>query len=183
MSLFELIFKPVEKFISTESIIIVPGGVLGYLPFDALIATPVEDYQEFGSFDYLINKYNISYSYSATLLNEMSKGNHKQSPFIAFAPVYHGDTLNVSRSNDPWRAVLGQLRFNVQEAKDIHEMMGGQIFLDSLATEEQFMKVASKAGILHLATHGKSNDQSRRVFLPSLLPNKCMIALKMSCYL
>lgn len=157
--LYQLIFEPIADKIATNSLIIVPGGTLGYLPFDALLSEPTEFYNNFESFKFLINKYSISYSYSATLLDEMKKGHHRKSPFIAFAPVYYGDTLNVSRSNDPWRAVLGQLRFNVQEATQIHEMMGGQLFLDSMATEENFMKYAPKAGILHLATHGKSNDQ------------------------
>ena len=136
-----------------------PGGVLGYLPFDALLATPTDQFNDFDNFDYLINRYSISYTFSATLLEEMMSGHHRKKPFVAFAPAYHGDTLNVSRSDDPWRAVLGQLRFNKMEATQIHQMMGGQIYLDSMATEEQFMKVAPKAGILHLATHGKSNDR------------------------
>ena len=157
--LYQLIFEPIESKIKTKALVVVPGGVLGYLPFDALLSKPTESYNDFDHFDYLINQYSISYTYSATLLDEMSSGRHLKKPFIAFAPIYHGDTLNVSRSDDPWRTVLGQLRFNVQEATRIHELMGGQIYLDSLATEEKFMEVASKAGILHLATHGKSNDR------------------------
>ncbi len=157
--LYQLIFEPIEPKLKTESLVIVPGGVLGYLPFDALLASATEEYHDFDNFDYLINKYSISYSYSATLLDEMMRGHHRKKPFIAFAPVYFGDTLNVNRSNDPWRAVLGQLRFNVQEAQSIHALMGGEIYLDSLATEAMFVKKAPQAGILHLATHGKSNDR------------------------
>ncbi|HFA48013.1 MAG TPA: tetratricopeptide repeat protein [Bacteroidetes bacterium] len=157
--LYQLIFEPVEKSISTDALIIVPGGVLGYLPFDALLASPTENYNDFDNLDYLINKYKISYSYSATLLEEMKKGKRKSSPLIAFAPAYFGDTLNVNRSNNPWRAVLGQLRFNAQEAIKIHEIMGGELYLDSMATEAKFMERAPYAGILHLATHGKANDR------------------------
>ncbi len=157
--LYQLLFEPIESKLGTESLVIVPGGVLGYLPFDALLATATEEYHDFDNFDYLINKYSISYSYSATLLDEMMRGHHKKKPLIAFAPEYYGDTLNVNRSDDPWRAVLGQLRFNVQEAQSIHTLMGGEIYIDSFATEEMFMKKAPQAGILHLATHGKSNDR------------------------
>lgn len=157
--LFQLIFDPLEEYINSSSLIIVPGGVLGYLPFDALLSSPAEEYNDFDNFDFLIRNYSISYSYSTTLLAEMASGRHKKKPFIAFAPTYYGDTLNVTRSNDPWRAVLGRLHFNIQEATMIHEMMGGKLFKDSLATEEQFVKVAPSAGILHLATHGKSNDR------------------------
>ena len=157
--LYQLLFEPLVQKIKTSALVIIPGGTLGYLPFDALLSSQPEAYNDFDSFDYLIKKYSISYSYSATLLDEMKKGNHLTEPFMAFAPIYFGDTLNVSRSNDPWRAVLAQLRFNIQEALEIHKMMGGEIFLANAATEENFVKNASRAGILHLATHGKSNDR------------------------
>ncbi len=157
--LYQLIFEPLAEKIKTSALVIVPGGTLGYLPFDALLSQPTEAYNDFDSFEYLIKKYSISYSYSATLLDEMKKGHHLKTPFMAFAPIYFGDTLAVSRSDDPWRAVLAQLRFNIQEALEIHEMMGGEIFLANSATEENFTENASRAGILHLATHGKSNDR------------------------
>lgn len=157
--LYQLLFEPVRDELKTESLVIIPGGMLGYLPFDALLATPTEDYSDFDNHDYLIRHFQISYSYSASLLQQMMEGEHRSKPFVAFAPSYFGDTLNVSRSNDPWQAVLGQLRFNEWEAREIHKLMGGEIYLDGDATEEKFLERASDAGILHLATHGKSNDR------------------------
>jgi LPXTG-motif cell wall-anchored protein len=157
--LYQLIFEPIREHVKTNDIIIVPGGVLGYLPFDALLSTLPENYNSFSTHDYFIRQYQVSYSYSATLLAQMKEGNHLEKPFVAFAPTYFGDTLNVNRSDDPWRTVLGQLRYNVQEVLNIQEIMGGKVFLDSMATEENFLKEAPRAGILHLATHGKSNDR------------------------
>ena len=157
--LYQLLIQPVIDKLNTNSLVIVPGGTLGYLPFDALLVSQPMHYGDFDSHDYLIKHFQISYTYSATLLEEMSQGNHKRRPLIAFAPSYFGDTLNVTRSNDPWRAVLGKLRFNVQEATAIHDMMGGELYLDSMANEATFMERAPHAGILHLATHGKANDR------------------------
>jgi len=49
---------------------IIPDGVLGYLPFDALLTNKKDT--TFKAFPYLIHQYEINYSYSATLLQEMS---------------------------------------------------------------------------------------------------------------
>lgn len=157
--LYQLLFEPIRESVQTKSLIIVPGGMLGYLPFDALLTSAPDDYNQFNTHDYFIRDYQVSYSYSATLLEDMIKGKHNTTPFIAFAPAYYGDTLNVNRSDDPWRTVLGQLKYNQKEILDIQAIMGGKVFLDSMATEKMFLKEAPNAGILHLATHGKSNDR------------------------
>ncbi len=157
--LYQLIFEPVRPALRNQQLIIVPGGVLGYLPFDALLATPSNRNEDFYGHDYLIRHFQFSYSFSATLLKEMMerRSNWKQGGFMAFAPSYSGDSLTIR--SDPWRAVLGRLQFNVPEALAIREIMGGRVFLDTMATEENFRKFAPKAGILHLAAHGKANDE------------------------
>ncbi|MFQ5446967.1 MAG: CHAT domain-containing protein [Saprospiraceae bacterium] len=155
--LYELIFKPLEPSIGTNRLVIIPGGVLGYLPFEALLTTPAADYNRFDNLEYLLKKYQISYCYSATLLQEVRRKKSRDHRFIAFAPTYGGDTLNVR--SDPWQAILGSLKYNQREVQGIHHIMGGDIYLNASATESQFRKSAPQADILHLATHGKSNDQ------------------------
>lgn len=158
--LYQLIFEPVRSHLVGNQIVILPGGVLGYLPFDALLTTAPEDYRGFDTHDYLINQYQLSYSYSATLHKEMvsRKTGWKQGGFVGFAPAYGGDSLNMRR-NDPWRAVLGNLKFNKAEVVNIQQIMGGKVYLDSAATEDNFLQAAPNAGILHLAVHAKSNDE------------------------
>ena len=157
--LYQLIFEPVRPALRNRELIIIPGGILGYLPFDALLASPASRYDDFYGHDYLIRDFQFSYSYSATLLNEMTehRSNWKRGGFMAFAPIYSGDSLTIR--SDPWRAVLGRLQFNEPEALAIRDIMGGRVFLDSMATEENFRKYAPQAGILHLAVHGKANDE------------------------
>ncbi|MBI1224159.1 MAG: tetratricopeptide repeat protein [Bacteroidetes bacterium] len=158
--LYQLIFEPIKSKLSGNQVVILPGGVLGYLPFDALLATAPEDDGNFDTHDYLIKHYQFSYSYSASLHKEMVNRSvgWKQGGFVGFAPSYGGDSLNL-RSNDPWRAVLGNLKFNEPEVINIQKIMGGRAFLDSTATERNFLNEAPKAGILHLAVHAKSNDE------------------------
>lgn len=158
--LHELLFAPIRPYLTGNQVVILPGGVLGYLPFDALLASSSEDYDRFDTNDYLINQFQFSYSYSATLHKEMvsRSSNWKKGGFVGFAPSYGGDSLNM-RSNDPWRAVLGNLKYNKTEVLAIQKIIGGKSFLDSSATEQNFNAAAPDAGILHLAVHAKSNDE------------------------
>ena len=155
--LFQLIFEPVQPFIHTKRLVIIPGGVLGYLPFEALLTAPATDYNRFDTQDFLLKKYQISYCYSGTLLQDVQRKTSRGKRFIAFAPSYGGDTLDIR--SDPWQAVLGSLTYNRKEVEAIQRIMGGKVFLDEQATESQFIKSAFDADILHLATHGNANDQ------------------------
>ncbi|MEK7254938.1 MAG: tetratricopeptide repeat protein, partial [Bacteroidota bacterium] len=123
--LWQLIFEPVQQFLKTDKLVIVPGGVLGYLPFEALLAKQPAHYAEFDSHPYLILNYQISYTYSATLLQEMQEQEKRTGSggFLAFAPSYSGDTLDLR--SDPWRAVLGRLQYNEWEAQTIGKIMQG----------------------------------------------------------
>lgn len=158
--LYQLLFEPIRPLLTGNQVVILPGGVLGYLPFDALLASAPEVNDNYDTHDYLLRHYQFSYSYSATLHKEMlgrSTGWEKGG-FVGFAPSYGGDSLNL-RSNDPWRAVLGNLTYNKPEVQQIQRIMGGTAYLDSAATEHRFLETAPNAGILHLAVHAKSNDE------------------------
>jgi CHAT domain-containing protein/Tfp pilus assembly protein PilF len=157
--LYQLIFEPLLPSLKNRELVIIPGGVLGYLPFDALLASPASNYEDFYGHNYLVRDFQFSYANSATLLDEMSghNSNWKRGGLMAFAPLYTGDSLTIR--SDPWRAVLGKLQYNEAEALAIRDLMGGKVFLDSTATEENFRINAPKAGILHLAVHGKANDE------------------------
>ena len=79
-------FKGIDK------LIIVPDGVLGYLPFDALLKNRTDT--TFKALPYLIKAYEISYSYSVTLLQEMSvKKNQPSKTFLGFAPEFQHELI------------------------------------------------------------------------------------------
>ncbi len=152
--LYESIFKPIEKEISGSDVLIIPGGILGYLPFDALLYSAPEDFNNFDSYDFLIKKYNFSYSYSASFSIEAKKAKRKSGRFVAFAPVYFSQQQAKGRRQD----TLSPLIFNIQEVRQVHALMKGDIFVGPSATSENFLQTAPSAKILHLAAHGKAND-------------------------
>ncbi|RMG80295.1 MAG: CHAT domain-containing protein, partial [Bacteroidetes bacterium] len=139
---------------------IVPGGILGYLPFEALLTQAPETAGNYQTHPYLIKAFNISYNYSAVLLRDkmLSTTAAPTNDFLGMAPRFD-DVVNVQPAGSRTYE-LGALNYNIPEVKNIYALMGGTVFLDSLATEANFRENAGRYNIIHLATHGKANDES-----------------------
>ncbi len=109
-ALYCLLIQPIEDLIfdpfgsELQQLVVLPSGVLHYLPFETLIRTPPKaNALAFHQLEYLIKKYNIQYHYSATLYHQyLQKGKQKNSllspmsntetsDFIGFAPIYTSD--------------------------------------------------------------------------------------------
>ncbi|MCB0654071.1 MAG: tetratricopeptide repeat protein [Saprospiraceae bacterium] len=142
-----------------ERLIVVPDGVLGYLPFDVLLTQRPDDLENLKTYPYLLKEHQVSYAYSATLLEEMRNKKHKATKsFFAMAPSFPGEPI-ASRNITDIRRSLGKLRFNKEEVEDIRQLIGGDIITGEQATLASFLKNAGKYRILHLSTHGKADDR------------------------
>ncbi len=162
--LYQQLLAPLkEKVTLTKELVIIPDGVLGYLPFDLLISELPTTNTNFQNHAYLIKDYQISYAYSATLLEEMSKKKHQihTNDFLAFAPKFEDSKQLATHSNRlvDIRSSLGPLKFNIREVEALQNLLGGKILKHQVATKANFIKEASNYNILHLATHGKANDK------------------------
>jgi tetratricopeptide (TPR) repeat protein len=141
--LYQKLFAPVEQWLPKQ-VIIVPDGPLGYVPFDALLSSKPEDPLDFKSYPYLLNKYQFSYTYSATLLKEMRDKKHHQEPvkeFAAFAPFYNGDTTLLAgmyQYDDLMRKDLQPLAYSGPEVAAASKLMRGETIAGPAATEERF---------------------------------------------
>jgi len=154
--LYQKLIEPLD--IINTRLIIVPDGVIGYLPFDALLTDSLTPHQKFNTYPYLLKKHQISYTYSVTLLQEMQQralmGNKK---LLAFAPNFeaiNNEDLAQQRGNG-----LAPLRYNLAEATLAQKLMGGKLFKGTYATKHNFVEYAPAYSILHLSTHGKANDK------------------------
>lgn len=88
--LHQILLNQMSKLIASRtSLVIIPHQSLYKLPFDALIS------DEAGQ-KYLIQDFDISYHYSATLFQRCmkNKGKRNKYSFIGFAPVFGKDNLN-----------------------------------------------------------------------------------------
>ncbi len=163
--LHEKLIRPLSILL-TKEVILVPDGVLGYVPFDVLISEKPKDATKFITHRYFGKDHIISYNYSATLWEEMQNKKHKTEPtknFVGFAPYYNGDTTLLSQvfANDlTMRKGLDSLKYSGEEVLKAQKLMGGESVLAQKATKKTFEETVGNYRIIHLATHGKANDKT-----------------------
>jgi len=150
-----------------QKIRIIPDGILGFIPFEALISKPVQDPENYHVMPFIIKEHEVSYAYSAQLLMEVSgKTGKKKHSFIGFAPDYGKDAMQLAalradRRMDSTRFnQLSLLTYNKPEVEELSSMMGGKAYLGEKASEEIFKQVATRAGIIHMAMHTLLDDRN-----------------------
>ena len=169
--LYAQIFQPLEAYNLPDKLIIIPDGMLAYVPFDILLSRPPIDNVGWKKQNYLLNKYLISYLYSAPLLKRQHLKASATQEFIGFAPKFESEMLSATVS---WREELqgnmGPLTHNIPEVKDIQQIIGGRLLLEDDANERNFYTYAPQSRIIHISSHAKVNDShplySRIYFQP-----------------
>ena len=136
--LYKRLFQPIEGSIGKHSLIIVPHGVLHYVPMNAL-----NDGQS-----YIIDRYSISMMPSASALKYLRK-----------RKAGKGGGVLIFGNPDLGDAKL-DLSYAEQEARDIAGIRPrSKVFIRKEATEEALRKYGSDYTYLHFATHGQFNPE------------------------
>ena len=168
--------EPIKLHLKNKSIIIIPDGKSGYIPFEALLTSyPQSKRMDFRTLNYLILDNPISYAYSSTILFEKRNKSHlfHKNRLIAFAPDYSNMEENASQDSIVSR--LLPIPGVTAEVNAISKYFKGKILTGEEATEESFKRYAPEYDILHLAMHTLINDKnpiySKLVFTPTSLPN------------
>ena len=160
---YDLLLKSVVEQLdkSVDELIIIPDGVLAYIPFDVLLTNSTQSSPSNMPIitDYLIHKYSIGYDYSATLLvkNTQREICSFKSDFIAFAPSFHGK-IAMHRSCDG--SELSQLKCNQEEVEKIGTILNGQINIGQQASTINFKNLNEDHNIIHLATHACADTEN-----------------------
>jgi len=156
-----------------NKLIVVADGLLGYIPFEALLMSLPTGEEEEGNYkllDYLINKYEVNYSYSTALLMENVAHKHaylKKPKLVAFAASYPEANKRLEKVPDSrtyyhreLRRAMADLPSTRAEVKSLEELFpNGEFFYGNEATEAQFNAHAMNGDILHLAMHGNLNPK------------------------
>ena len=140
-SLRRILIEPVEQsgwLRGVTSLIIVPHGILNYLPYAALVRSAGADER------FLVDDYVLSYLPSASAASSGVRNNEETEHLLALAPV---------RSN---------LRYAAGEARAIAAAFGsnGKAMIGREATETSFRRTAGRYDIIHFATHGFFNKEN-----------------------
>ncbi|MCH7409476.1 CHAT domain-containing protein [Belliella sp. DSM 111904] len=161
--IYNVLLEPILKRQNVENIIIIPDGDLAVLPFEVLISEPVSKDLSLKNLPYLIKKHQISYHYSAFLLknDKVPKKSRDNVNFLGLAPSYDDFTKNIKRnSNEVTRASFTPLPNNAAEVNEISVGFNSTILLALDAQESKFKEYATKADIIHLATHSQINNDN-----------------------
>jgi CHAT domain-containing protein/Tfp pilus assembly protein PilF len=162
---FDLLINPVISHIQGKRLVIVPDGMLSYIPFELLL-TSGEGLHEnnYKTLPYLLRDFTISYSFSVTLWKEsLSKSPQDGGSILAVAPEYEfsGVPSGESMSNRQYyRERLMPLPGARDEAVSVAGMMDGNVLLDNDATEYNFKSMAGDYNVLHLAMHTLIDDEN-----------------------
>ncbi len=133
--LYELLLRPVAQSLPNyEHLIIVPYGMLHYLPFHCL----------FDGVQFIIERFTISYLPSASILDVCRQ--RGQRVMAKGTPFTNALVLGLSDG--------GRLAFAVQEAQAVAQQLGTTPVLDEAATTALLWERGAQSPIVHIAAHG-----------------------------
>ncbi len=145
------------KFELPSNVIIIPDGLLCYLPFEALLSAPVANPTAFATHPYLIHQHRFSYAYSATFLGEMRSIQAKNRDFLGLAPNFQmqrDNSINATQLPD-------SLYYNEKEVNEISKVFNKhQVFYRDQASKQNFVHNAAQFGVIHIATHALASPSS-----------------------
>jgi len=171
-SLFRILLKPILRNLTGISkLIIIPDGLLFYLPFESLVTRT-----ENGKPRYLIQDFEIVYNYSVavwyhSVKNCMWPGLRQIHSFAGFAPVFRSagsnnmqylDSTSLRSFTDKDGYII-ELPYTEEEINIAMETLSGMgieaiSFLHGEATELNFKNNFRDHDIVHIASHGFSNE-------------------------
>lgn len=145
---------------ATDHLIIVPDGILAYLPFGVLVTPSVEQHSKFADLPYLIKDFEISYAPSPIIWQSMTTAKVPTKGALVFAPSF--SEVDASATLALRKMALGPLFFNTEEAQNIQDLTGSTIFTQADATIDMLNQYLPDADILHFATHAKVEENLPR---------------------
>lgn len=129
--------------VTSKNLIIVPDGLLDFLPFEALI-TKESNTLNFTKMHYLLNDFNIGYNNSASFYLDAKPYCPKEKTVLGVFPVFEKTNYT--------------LTYSKTELQSIRNSFKGKFFQNSNATFQNFKKNASSYSILHLSTHASAGN-------------------------
>lgn len=170
--LYQQLVQPAVEALADDHVLyqllIIPDGTLSLLPFEVLLTEAVTATSgEYHSLPYLIHRYGVSYSYSATwqFRKHTPISSNENLSYLAVAPTYgNQDAL----AYGTLRSEITPLKWNQAEVAGLQAYLKGNALTGVAATEQAFKQEAGQYPILHLAMHtlidNEQPDRSGLVF-------------------
>ncbi len=126
-----------------QNLIIVPDGILNFLPFEALI-TRESSTTNFAKMNYLMNDFKIAYNTSANIYLNSKPVSKSEKTVLGVFPVFEKTAF--------------ELRYSKKELESIRSNFKGKYLENAQASFSNFKNNAPNFTILHLSTHASSGD-------------------------
>ncbi|GJM31239.1 MAG: hypothetical protein DHS20C18_02400 [Saprospiraceae bacterium] len=130
-----------------QRLVIIPDDLLGYVPFDALLTSPVQDGADYYDYSFMAKQYAISYCYSISLLKEMQDRRLQPTQDGIFVYTHPGKAFENQR--DELAGIFAK------------EWKKGKRFMQNMDPKQPKKAFRSKAKdyrFVHFSTHGEVND-------------------------
>ncbi len=138
LQLYQSLIQPFEPL--KEEIVIVPDGLIGYVPFNALLYAAPTASCDFATYPFLANKYRVSLHYSSEV----------------FAKAAYAKTNNQSN----WLVAIGS---GEQEyVQKLVRQSGGKLLSDGGLTSSQFATALEESPLLLIGSLSKSYNGPQR---------------------
>jgi CHAT domain-containing protein len=161
--LYQKIIEPIQPFLISNKLLISPDNILSYIPFETIPTGPSSgDRILYNKIPYLMNKFDISYTYSVTFMAEsMKRETRFSNRLIAFAPSYSEpiDIGTVLMNRQITNGILSDLPYAKQEAEYVSALTNGKLYENDAANETVYKNESGKYDIIHLAMHTILNDK------------------------
>jgi CHAT domain-containing protein/tetratricopeptide (TPR) repeat protein len=161
--LYKALIEPVASYFISDELFLSPDDILSYIPFETIpTSSVVLVSNRYKDLSYLMNKYDISYTYSATFMKESDRKEYGSSrKLVAFAPNYPEpiEIQTILMSRQAGNGVLNDLPYARKEAEYVSDITGGKLFENESASESAYKRESGKYDIIHLAMHALLNDK------------------------
>ena len=150
-----------------KSLLIIPDGLLNYIPFDVLLTEAVDaktTSPDFRSLPYLLQKYSIHYHYSSSLMLFERQKSKNNGQILALAPTFkyehHHD--NEDPRQHKIRSNVDELPGAKQEVRALSTVFKGTYLYDNDANEANLKRISQQesSSVIHLAMHGWVDAES-----------------------
>ena len=169
--LYKQLIQPAEGYFSKKSnLVILPDGILHYLPFETLITAefPTHSGASYSDIPYLVKEHPISYSHSSSvLLNMMENQNWDHTSekgsetLLAFGdPVYNGTESVSNPDRDGFTRLINSGK-EVEMIASLFKDDSREFYLRENALEENFKNnpELQRFKYIHFATHGLVDEE------------------------
>ncbi|MCT8338783.1 CHAT domain-containing protein [Flavobacteriaceae bacterium TK19130] len=130
-----------------SNLVLVPDGILSFVPFDALLTKPSASNQ-FEEMPFLVTSYNTAYASSFSQYMHYSKEtiSNEEIHMLGVFPVFEG-TPN-------------ELFFSKKEAKAFQNAVDAKVLINEAATRQDFLDQLPKFSGIHISSHAYGGTAS-----------------------